>query len=116
MLVDTIRPSIERGKPNRPRGGCSVGHEWIRAGSKLLHEPGNVSVGPVFDEPTIFDAVYRDPTDLDGLASWLVPDALAQERSARCDARHHLVAVGDDVINDMQCVGKCRLQDAHVLP
>src|ERR1051326_719081 len=90
-------------------------NQGIRSSSKLLHEPGDVSVRPVFDESTIFDTVHRDPADLDCPSSWLVPNALAQKGPTCSYAGHYLVAFGDDVVNEMRRVGEGCLEDSHVL-
>ena len=50
-----------------------------------------------------------------GPARRLVPDALAKKRPTRGHASHHLVAFGDDVVDDVHGIGECSLQDADVL-
>src|SRR6266581_5398817 len=98
-----------------------ISSEWsvrhrLDVRSDLVHESGDISVRPMLDQSSVFDAMDRDAADLNYLAGWLVADTLAEKRPACRHSGHNLVVLGDHVVDGVNGIGKGGLENPHVLP
>src|SRR6266542_5035856 len=70
----------------------------------LPHEGRYVRVRPVLDQLPVGHAMHCNPRDRDDLAGRLVAQTFPNPRGARRHPSHHLVTLGDQVVDGMHRV------------